>query len=269
MMNSYNIEAGTAQHIGNRPQQNDRTALFGGARAPGYMMAVLADGVHGGALASEQVLHTSKQLFDEFAGGAVPDLQRLAGLLQAICAEAHAIITMNPIAASSEPQTTLLLLVLTPAGQAIWAHVGHSRLYRFSNTSCVQRSDDNAYVDYLIHNEGVAPAAARKHAKSRLLGNTVGAQVRQPFLSIGVHQGLQAGDAFLLCSDGLWQFFTEAELGAALARNSPRQAAELLINKARERAAGKGDNCSMAIVKLVTPAQAAPGYTVQEMGRAV
>lgn len=44
-MTSYKIEAGTAQHIGNRPQQNDRAALFTGARAPGYMLAVLSDGV--------------------------------------------------------------------------------------------------------------------------------------------------------------------------------------------------------------------------------
>jgi hypothetical protein len=63
-MNAYKIEAGTAQHIGNRPQQNDRTALFTGARAPGYMMAVLAGGVAGGFTASEQALHTAKQLFD-------------------------------------------------------------------------------------------------------------------------------------------------------------------------------------------------------------
>ena len=269
-MNSYRIAAGTAQHIGNRPQQNDRTALFGAARAPGYMMAVLADGVQGGALASEQVLHTSKQLFDEYAAGPAPDLQRLAALLRAICDESHAIIRMNPIAASSEPQATLLLLVLTPAGQAIWAHVGDSRLYGFSDTDCALRTDDSAYVEHLIHSEKVAPGAASRHRKSRLLNNTVGGQLRHPFLSIGMHEGLQAGDAFLLCSDGLWQFFTDEELANAVGRNSPRQAAELLINKARERAEGKGDNCSMAIVKLVAPpVVAAPNYSVQKMGRAV
>ncbi len=47
-MNSYKIEAGTAQHIGNRPQQNDRVALFTSARAPGYVMAVLSAGLAGG-----------------------------------------------------------------------------------------------------------------------------------------------------------------------------------------------------------------------------
>ena len=62
-----------------------------------------------------------------------------------------------------------------------------------------------------------------------------------------------AGDTFLLCSDGLWHFFTDAELGAVTSKNTPRQASEMLINKAGERAQGKGGNCTMAIVKLVKP----------------
>jgi hypothetical protein len=37
------------------------------------------------------------------------------------------------------------------------------------------------------------------------------------------------------------------------AKASPRQASEMLINKAGERSQGKGGNCSMAIVKLVKP----------------
>jgi hypothetical protein len=70
-MTSYKIEAGTAQHLGNRPQQNDRAALMTGARAPGYVLAVLSDGV-AGASAAEQVLHTAKQVFDEFKPGDHP-----------------------------------------------------------------------------------------------------------------------------------------------------------------------------------------------------
>jgi serine/threonine protein phosphatase PrpC len=58
-----------------------------------------------------------------------------------------------------------------------------------------------------------------------------------------------------LCSDGLWHFFTDAELAAVVGKASPRQASEMLIDKAGERSGGKGGNCTMAIVKLVKPAQ--------------
>jgi hypothetical protein len=43
----------------------------------------------------------------------------------------------------------------------------------------------------------------------------------------------------------------------------------MLINKARERAQGKGDNCSMAIVKLVALPKEEPNYTVQKLRKAV
>jgi len=269
-MSAYKIEAGTAQHIGNRPQQNDRAALYTAAKAPGYVMAVLADGINGGAIASEQVLHTSKHLFDEFRVGDAPSLSRLAELLRAIAREAHDIIQMNPIAATSEPQSTMVILILTPLGQAIWAHVGDSRLYRFVNGVCALRSNDAAYVEHLVGADKLPLEAARKHRNSKLLSNTLGNPFKQPYVTVSAHEGLRPGDAFLLCSDGLWQYFTDAELAAVVARHAPRAASEKLINKAIERSQGKGDNCSMVIVKLVEPPkEAAPVYTVQKMGRAV
>ncbi|MBX6392547.1 MAG: serine/threonine-protein phosphatase, partial [Burkholderiales bacterium] len=61
---------------------------------------------------------------------------------------------------------------------------------------------------------------------------------------------LRAGDIFLLCSDGLWDYVTDAELGKVLDALPPRQAAEVLVNAARHRANGRGDNVSLAIVKF-------------------
>ncbi|WLI87616.1 protein phosphatase 2C domain-containing protein [Massilia sp. R2A-15] len=268
-MNSYKIEAGTAQHIGNRPQQNDRAAVFSGSRAPGYMLAVLADGVTGGAAASEQVLHTAKLLFDEFKPGDAPSVERLSGLLREIVHETHLVIKLNAVATGTEQHCTFAALIVTPAGQAVWAHVGDSRVYRFQKAECKMRTGDAGYIDYLMETDRLPAEAARNHRHSKLLVNVLGNSRKEPFVAIGSHEALKAGDIFLLCTDGLWHFFTDAELGAVLAKNSPRQASEMLINKAGERAQGKGGNCTMAIVKLVAPPKEAPNYKVQKMGRAV
>jgi serine/threonine protein phosphatase PrpC len=268
-MTPYKLEAGTAQHIGNRPQQNDRAALFTGARAPGYVLAVLADGLAGGATASEQVLHTAKQLFDEFKPGDAPGIERVADLLREIVHETHLVIKMNGVAAQTEPHCTFAGLVITPAGQAVWAHVGDSRIYRFEHGECKMRTSDASYIDHLMDTDKLPAESARHHRHSKLLVNVLGNGRKEPFVAIGSHDKLAAGDTFLLCSDGLWHFFTDAELGAATSKNTPRQASEMLINKAGERAQGKGGNCTMAIVKLVEPPQDKPNYTVQEMGRAV
>lgn len=266
-MSTYKIEAGTAQHLGSRPQQTDRAALYTAARAPGYVMAVLADGM-GSSVAAEQVLLTSKHLFDEYRAGDSASLPRLKELLRSIAQEAHDVIVMSPIV-HSEPQATVVLLVLTPQGQAIWTHVGDARLYRFTNEHCAMRSNNSAYVDYLVNVDKLPLEAAQKHRSTRMLYNVLGNRQKQPFVTIGVHENLQPGDAFLLCSDGLWQYFTDAELAAVVARGTPRQASERLITKAMERAKGKGDNCTMAIVKLVAPPKEAPTYVAQKMGKAV
>jgi serine/threonine protein phosphatase PrpC len=268
-MNPYKLEAGTAQHIGNRPQQNDRAALYTGARAPGYVLAVLADGLAGGATASEQVLHTSKQLFDEFKPGDAPSIARLAELLREIVHETHLVIKMNGVATQTEPHCSFAGLIITPAGQAVWAHVGDSRIYRFEQGECKMRTSDAGYIDHLVATDRLPPESARNHRHSKLLVNVLGNSRKEPFVTIGSHEQLAAGDSFLLCSDGLWHFFTDAELGAAISKNSPRQASGRLINKAGERAQGKGGNCTMAIVKLVKPPKDEPTYTVQKMGRAV
>ncbi len=268
-MNQYKIEAGTAQHIGNRAEQNDRTALLTASRVPGYVMAVLADGISGGSVASEQVLHTAKQLFDDFRTTDTPNIEHVCTLLRDVVQETHTVIRMLGVANKAEPQCTLVVLVITPAGQAVWAHVGDSRLYRFRKGECVLRTSDNAYVDHLVKTLNLPLDAAKNHRRSKQLLNVVGNSSKEPFATIDYCDDLDAGDTFLLCSDGLWHYFTDAELGAATYKNAPRQASELLISKSTERAQGKGDNCTMAIIRLVKPPKEVPTYVVQRMGRAV
>jgi serine/threonine protein phosphatase PrpC len=267
-MNPYKIEAGTAQHIGNRPQQNDRVALMTGARAPGYVLAVLSDGIAGSG-GADQVLHTAKLIFDDFKPGDRASIERLGQLLQEIVHETHLVINMNAVTTQVQAHASFTGLVLSPHGDAVWAHVGDSRLYHFRDGECLARTNDAAYIDHLVSSDRLPLEAARNHRKSKLLVNVLGNKRKEPFLTLGHQSGLTAGDVFLLCSDGLWHFFTDAELAAATARATPRQASEMLINKAGERSQGKGGNCSMAIVKLVKPAQEVGAYSVQPMKRAV
>ena len=252
-MNLFKIEAGTAQHIGNRPRQNDRVAVLTGARAPGYVLALLSDGLNGPA-GAEQVLHTAKQVFDAFKPGAGANPERLAQLLRDIVEETHLVIKMNAVTTGEEAHASFVGLLISPHGEAVWAHVGDSRLYRFENGEPVLRTNDEAYIEHLAGLDKLSAEAARNHRRSKLLLNVLGNSRKEPFVTVGWQMGMAPGDQFLLCSDGLWHFFTDAELGAALARSTPRQASEMLIAKAAERSQGKGGNCSMVIVKLVKPA---------------
>ncbi len=54
----------------------------------------------------------------------------------------------------------------------------------------------------------------------------------------------------MACSDGVWHYFTTAEIGSILSSLSAREATEFLIEKARSRGRGGGDNLSLVVVKF-------------------
>lgn len=264
----YRIEAGSGQHIGDRQEQQDRVALFAAPRAPGYMMAVVADGMggcSGGAIAAEQVIRTAKQAFELFS----PLTDKVETLLRNIARDAHTIIKLTAIASEKNPHSTAVILILTPERSAAWIHVGDSRLYRFAGPNCVERTVDHSYVQDLVEIGKLSQAEANDHHLLNVLTSSLGSHDSEPAVVLGRHDGLKPGDAFLLCSDGLWQHFTDSELAVAVAAHVPRQACEMLINKARERAAGRGDNCTLAVIKLTEHADGPKTYTAQKMHRAV
>jgi serine/threonine protein phosphatase PrpC len=266
-MSQYKIEAGTAQHIGDRKEQQDRAALFAAPNAPGYMMAIVADGMggkSGGAMAAEQVIRTAKTLFDEFF-----PTNDVKTLLETIVNEAHTVIKLAGVSAEKEPHSTVVALVITPQKEAIWAHVGDSRLYRFSGPNFSERTRDHSYVEKLVDEGKITSEEAKTHRMSNILVNVLGSSTMAPYISFGMHSDLKITDSFLLCSDGLWHYFGDAELSAAVAANTPRQASELLIRKARERAQAHGDNCTFAVIKLVAPPVEQKSYVVEKMRRAV
>jgi serine/threonine protein phosphatase PrpC len=268
-MSQYKIEAGTGQHLGDRQEQQDRTALLAAPKAPGYMMAIVADGMggmSGGTLAAEQVIRSAEQAFDQFS----PQTDDVEQMLKTIASDAHTIIRLTAISSEKEPHSTMVILVLTPDKTAYWAHVGDSRLYRFNGPNCAERTVDHSYVEQLVREGKLTREAAHSHQLANVLINALGTRYTEPEVVVRRYDGLKAGDAFLLCSDGLWHYFSDAELGAAIAMKSPRQASEMLINKARERAAGlSADNSTLAIVKLVAIEKEKKNYTVKKMRRAV
>lgn len=246
----FKLSACTADHIGDRTEQQDRVALLTSKRNPGTLLAVVADGMGGrtgGRMASDQVISTADSVFQETAA----QDGELHALLQQIANEAHTVIRLTAIASEKEPHSTIVALVLR-RDRAIWAHAGDSRLYFFRAGRLVARTDDQTYAQHLRTEGKLAEAEVAQAKYKNILVSALGI-AREPQLALGEAGDLQVGDAFLLCSDGLWPYFTDAELGSLLHRLAPREASEHLVRLARERAEGRGDNLSLAIVKLEAP----------------
>ncbi|MDR1934485.1 MAG: protein phosphatase 2C domain-containing protein [Candidatus Accumulibacter sp.] len=244
------VDACVAQHQGDRKEQQDRVALLPHPKGGGVALAVVADGMGGhtgGALAAQQVLHTATTNLGWFSAREESSRE----LLESSLSEAHVLIKGSRYINEKDPHSTAVLLLLQP-GKVSWAHCGDSRMYRFRGERLLFRTTDHSYVEELVAKGRISPEQARIHPFHNVLVSTLGSK-QPPQIDYGETDDLQGGDAFVLCSDGLWGYFSEGELGAAVAAHSARQVTDLLINEARTRACGNGDNVSLVVIKLLTP----------------
>ena len=92
-------------------------------------------------------------------------------------------------------------------------------------------------------------AEANNHPHSNILVGCLGTESDPPITTHVIPQ-LQPGDVLLACSDGVWHYFSPTELASVVDSLSPREATEFLIEKARSRARGGGDNLSLVVVKI-------------------
>jgi serine/threonine protein phosphatase PrpC len=139
--------------------------------------------------------------------------------------------------------------MINPGGDCYWVHAGDSRIYHYRGKQLVKRTIDHSYVQTLVDRGELTPEEANVHPQSNILMGCLGAEKDPPVTAHFIPR-LKPGETMLLCSDGLWHYFNELELGSVLSTLSPREASEFLIEKARVRARGAGDNLSMVIVKL-------------------
>ena len=128
-------------------------------------------------------------------------------------------------------------------------HAGDSRVYHFRGPDMMFRTSDHSYVQRLVNEGQITEEEANVHPQSNLLTGCLGTQTDPPLDSHHIPQ-LEIGDTLLACSDGLWHYFTQKELGAIVHTLPPREAAEMLVGKARHRARGGGDNLSLALVRV-------------------
>ncbi len=248
MSKGYRITASTGIHKGDRDYQQDQVALLSHPRIAGCMLGIVADGMggrSGGRKASDQVMMTAKQLFERYA----PDTDDAVAMLRQLVEEAHTVIKLTAISAEQEPHSTLAAFLINPGGDCHWAHAGDSRIYHFHGAKLVKRTTDHSYVQTLVDKGELTEEEANVHPQSNILMGCLGTEEAPP-VSLHFIPQLRPGDSLIACSDGIWHYFSPSEIGSALSMLSPREATEFLIQKARSRAHGGGDNLSLVIVKL-------------------
>jgi len=171
---------------------------------------------------------------------------------RALSAAASPSLGLEPGARSG--QTTLTAIVLTGRTGNL-AHVGDSRLYRLRGGDMELLTNDHTQARELLRMHVIKPEQVLTHPGRHLLTRSIGGD-----LMVRVEERASApavGDAYLLCSDGLWSSITSWEALAALSGDLQAGVAELV---ARSAAAGGDDNASVIALRVTALAGGAePG----------
>ncbi|MEJ5057295.1 MULTISPECIES: PP2C family protein-serine/threonine phosphatase [unclassified Pseudomonas] len=124
--------------------------------------------------------------------------------------------------------TVVALLVDGSRAACVWA--GDSRCYLWRGQRLYQLTKDHSLMQQLIDEQQMSISEARAHPQAHALTRAVGAseQLTLEVLEMEVHPG----DAFLLCSDGLYQSLSSNLLGSALSLNEPSEALARLFDDA-------------------------------------
>jgi len=141
--------------------------------------------------------------------------------------------------------TTATAILLRPEGAWV-GHVGDSRAYRIRHGKIEQLSFDHSLVWELARRQRKAPEELQgipPNVIVRSLGPDASVQVDVE----GPHP-MQAGDTYLLCSDGLSGPVSDREIGAVAMALPPAEACRFLVQLANMQ--GGPDNITCMVVRV-------------------
>lgn len=237
-------QTAAADHVGGRAEQQDRTALFETPDNETHLL-VVADGMgghQGGALAAQTVVHTAELLWMQYGNGI--EIKQPANFLYALLTQAHQAINQVGEANGLNPHSTCIALFLR-GNKAWWSHAGDSRLYHFRAGEMFQRTRDHSLVQVWVDMGRITEEEMATHEDQGCLLKGLGGDEALELECF--EEELKAGDAFLLCSDGLWEQLRPDEMYAYFSTTALDKAAANMVETAVKRGGITGDNVAVAL----------------------
>lgn len=113
--------------------------------------------------------------------------------------------------------TVAAVLIDRQQRAALWGHLGDTRIYLFRQHKIIAMSKDHSLVQQFVDAGYCTAEQARTHPQRNVLFAALGATDETQAEVTEYSMPLETGDAFLLCTDGLWEWVLENEMEAQLA----------------------------------------------------
>ncbi len=237
-----------------RQRNANEDSLF--TRAPIF---VVADGM-GGAQAGEVASKAAAESFDRELPQAPPE-RVLRETIETANRAIHDHARTDPELAGMG--TTITAAIVDPESEEVAiGHVGDSRAYRLRNGKLERLTRDHSLVEEMRRKGQLTDAQAEDHPQRSIITRALGPE---PEVEVDLQTvPAQAGDVFLICSDGLTTMLGDEQIAAILARATSLQAAARKLVDEANRAGGR-DNITVVAFRLedaAAPARAPEGATL-------
>jgi PPM family protein phosphatase len=222
-----------------RQRNANEDSLF--TRAP---LFVVADGM-GGAQAGEVASKTAAESFDRELPPGPPE-RVLRETIELANRTIHERAGRDPDLAGMGTTITAAIVDLGAEEVAI-GHVGDSRAYRLRGNKFERLTRDHSLVEEMRRKGQLTDAQAEDHPQRSIITRALGPE---PEVEVDLQTvPAQAGDTFLICSDGLTTMLGDEQIGRLLARaTSMSSAVRALVDEANR--AGGRDNITVVAFRL-------------------
>ena len=214
----------------------------------GPRLLAIADGMGGhaaGEVASRIAIESVAPLDEDQPGD-----DMLATLRQAVDSASAYLRDMVSADTALEGMGTTLTALLFAGHRLGLLHIGDSRAYLLRDGELTQITHDHTLVQGLIDEGRLSPEEANTHPQRSWITRALdGRSSVDPDVSV---REVQAGDRYLICSDGLSGPVSQQTLAETLQSGSPQDACDRLVDLALR--AGGPDNISAIVADIVEDA---------------
>lgn len=252
MSNTYNYcHVAQLTDVGCKRKANeDWMASF---KSPNGLVAVVCDGM-GGHVGGQVASHTAVEAIERYMMQQRDESPREL-IVNAVNAANTAILNRAAIQPELTGMGSTCVMLLVRDDKVYIGSVGDSRVYLIRNHRIKQLTVDQSYVQMLVDAGSITPDEAERHPRKNEITNALGLPNMQPATVLPQPISPEAGDCFLLCSDGLSGMVANDEICNIVSKQSQmsqQQRVEELVERAKQN--GGLDNITCQIVEFaITP----------------
>jgi serine/threonine protein phosphatase PrpC len=167
--------------------------------------------------------------------------------------------------ADAEGMATTLAMLFLQDGGATVAHIGDSRVYHFRQGEVKFKTSDHSLINELLASKVITAEQVASHPGRHVISRAVMSRRKPAEPEIAHLRDVQAGDYFFLCSDGVVESFSDADLAGLMGRDDLSNDEKMANIQATCRASSR-DNSSAWLLQVssISPAKTEAGSENQK-----